>query len=71
MLGESNPDFNTLYVGDGWRYGNMKKILWRPCILCMKKKFLFRESNPRNLFDVGTEFFFGDTMMLLLKYFCY
>jgi hypothetical protein len=53
VLRESNPDCTNLREGDGriWR-----KILWRFVFYLVHETFLFRESNPMNLFDDGKKF---------------
>jgi hypothetical protein len=55
VLRESNPDCKTIYVGDGRIYGNLKKNFMETLYLVHETFFLFRESNPRNLFDGGKE----------------
>ncbi len=39
VLRESNPDCKTLYVGDGRRYGNMKKNFMETLYLVHEKFF--------------------------------
>ena len=70
VLRESNPDCKALYVGDGWRYGNMEKKFYVDLVSWAWKVFYYLGSRTLGTYLMMVKSFWGDNDVVL-KYCCY